>query len=200
MATKEDQMFTKRMRMRWRGLLVLLGAAFIVAASATAVIAASSHQVTHAVSGRVRLALRIKQPATSGDTATAGPGSGGQSTTLPNGAVLRKVEGTFSISGVLRDAGSLVLASSAGSAQSPTLFYSLSGKQGSLRLAVSGTGGMVSVGTVTGDTSGTPASSTPQTGRWRIVAGTRAYVHLHGGGQAKRSSQLIVLLGDVSSD
>jgi hypothetical protein len=170
--------------------LVLVGTV-----SVAAILHLRSGAAASLASGRVQVTLHIaQQPQAAGRTTGGGP-----TTTLPSGvssapagsaAAPQRVKGTFSINGVLHDAGSLRLVSGRAGTTKPTSLYQLIGRRGQLRLLVSGGG-------ATGGASGTTVG--PAQGSWSIQAGsaTAAYAQLRGQGKATISQQLIVLTGVV---
>jgi hypothetical protein len=177
---------------RRRSGLTVLATGFgivVLAANAAVVSAAPLGTRSQSLSGRITARLRIHAPAPVADTVSPGapPSTAVQAR---EGGQAPKLNGTFSISGALRDAGSLVMQPPAPDAVSPAMTIDLRGARGSLRLSVA----------MNGKVAAPSRTSAAPKARWRITSGTGSYAHLHASGQATLSPRLILLGGVVSSE
>jgi hypothetical protein len=159
-----------------------------LAVNAAAGSAASSRSESQSASGAVRATLRITAPAPAQKVVTSTPPPNGGGPQRVQGAA-EELKGTFSISGAVRDRGSLVMGPPARAGSSPVLSVELRGSRGSLRLSLSPSGSFQRP----------DGTAEPTKGTWRITSGTRAYAGLRGSGEATLSPQLILLVGAVRS-
>jgi hypothetical protein len=165
--------------------LVVFGAAAVTTASGTAAGEADSRTATEGVSGHVRVTVRGKPPSATPGPPTSSPG------------IAQKIEGTFSLTGVLQDTGAAVV-SPKPQGTSLREVYRLRGKRGSLRLLVT----LPSPKTPVPVTPGTPSPGGSPVGTpasWRIISGTGVYLHLRGSGRAKTARLTTVLVGVLRS-
>jgi hypothetical protein len=164
------------------GLTLIAGAGIGVVAPAgnSAAISAASVKQSKNIAGQIRATLRIKTSLQASPIEQ--PGGGTQT------PIVGEQKGTFSLTGAVRDTGSLRASSSGGQGSPATLRVDLRGRRGTLRVSVTLSG------------SAQPGQSTGSAkGSWRITSATGAYARLRGRGQATVSPQLIVLVGAVSS-
>lgn len=176
-----------------RTMLATAALTVIVALAGAGRVAASNTR-SH-LFGAVRLVLRTDASSPPNTTTTSNsPGSGSGLVTHGSGG-----SGTFTIRGAIHDMGSFSLSGPPppppGSPPSTTLVCKLTGKRGSLRLAVTASGAV----TESAGSSNTLKGGGSSAMTWRILSGTGAYAHLLGSGKGKQTRQLITLTGHVRS-
>jgi hypothetical protein len=154
------------------------------AALGTAVLAAVSAGQAAAglqTSNHVRLQVRLTGPSPQQQTGgLPGPPSGGTPGGPAGAAPVRR--GVFTMTGALHDAGTVAFRMPSLGSPNHESLITLRGKRGSLRLAVSGGGGMT-----TGGASGQP--------HWRVAAGSGLYTAASGGGALSETPDTLTLSG-----
>lgn len=163
-------------------MLVVTAAIAAIAAGACAVVLAANSNGKGAVSGRVRLTLRLTGPPpeqqAGGLTGARGRTPGG-----PSGAAPAR-HGIFTMAGAFRDRGTAIFRLPSLGSPSQESTARLHSTRGSLRLALSGGG------STTGSGGGEA--------RWRVISGSGRYAGASGSGTLTPTPRVSILVGALS--